>query len=217
MSAQYRPYRDEDCSDGPDTDHLNWSDEPGSIQIYEKTTEALPFHANRRRLGTIGLAVICLLGGFLVGYMSHVSHSECIPTMSVALSSVKDADSSIRGKILNKVSAEGIRTIVREFSKEARIPGSPFDFKLAKQIADFFHAHHFDKVEIKNYTVLLSLPNENRPNTVEVTHFAGGEYSAVYSTKPTLTDKDNGFATPYSAYSPSADLIVSGSKSYERS
>jgi len=67
LTAQYRPYRDEDNGlDGLDNDHLAWSDhEPGTIQIYEKTTEDLPFSSNRRLLlGVIMLSVLTLLAGF---------------------------------------------------------------------------------------------------------------------------------------------------------
>jgi len=213
MSAQYRPYRDEEGSDGLDNERLNWSDhEPGSIQIYEKTTEELPFHATRRAaLGTIGLALICLLSGFLIGYISHLQHSECVPSMSVSLNSVKEADPNIRNRLLSMISADSIRSIVREFSREPRIPGTQIDFKLAKQVADFFHAHNLDKVEIKNYSVLLSLPDENKPNSVEIhRRDSGSDFLKVYSTLPSPTvEKVKNYASPYSAYSPDAEVIVS--------
>jgi hypothetical protein len=66
-----------------DNDHLAWSDhEPGTIQIYEKTTEDLPFTSNRRFMfGVIMLSVLTLLTGFLIGYFAHTQHSECVPNL----------------------------------------------------------------------------------------------------------------------------------------
>src|SRR5699024_3241945 len=97
-TAQYRPYRgkclvspqscanlvccvaDEDCVDGTESEHIGWHDhhEPG-VQIYEKTTEEIPF-ARRRRSLLVTVLLSILVGSicFLVGFFSHSSHSECI-------------------------------------------------------------------------------------------------------------------------------------------
>lgn len=129
--------------------------------------------------------------------------------MSVALHAVKEADPNIRSQILENVNAESLRSVVREFSREARIPGSPNDIELAKQVADFFHAHSFDKVEVKNYSVLLSLPDENAPNYVEIIELSSPK-RVIYTTLPSFVENDaKGFTSPYSAYSPDADVTVS--------
>lgn len=101
MTAQYRPYRgtashsldrslvnhffycclnaDEDCVDGTETEHIGWPDHEPGIQIYEKTTEDIPFSRRKRSLlVTIFLTVFVGSVCFLVGFFSHGAHSECI-------------------------------------------------------------------------------------------------------------------------------------------
>lgn len=100
LTAQYRPYRgnvnskictklicisdlshqpDEECTDGMDGDHIGWHDHEPDIQIYEKTTEEMPFADRRRSLfWVISLSAMVGAIGFLIGYFSHTTHSECI-------------------------------------------------------------------------------------------------------------------------------------------
>lgn len=141
MAAQYRPYRDEEGLDGLDSEQLAWSDhEPGTIQIYEKTTEPLQlqFRQNKRMmLGTIGLGVLACLLGFLVGYFAHSRHSDCVPNLAVALHSVRDENPFVRKKILDKVDADSIASVVRGFASHPRVAGSQNDLILAKQVAKY--------------------------------------------------------------------------------
>lgn len=69
--------------------------------------------------------------------------------------------------------------------------------------SSFFRAHSFDKVEMKNYTVLLSTPDDNKANFVEVISESGGRRNVIYTSKIEL----NSF-NAYCAYSPAADVEV---------
>lgn len=206
MTAQYRPYRDEDGLDGLDNDQLAWADhEPGTIQIYEKTTEDLPFQTNRRFLiGTIGLSLISCMIGFLIGYFGHSNHSSCVPNLSVALHSVRDENPLIRNKILEQINEDEIKLIVRHFSSQPRIAGTKFDLEIARKIHEVLNTNGCDKVETKNYTVLLSVPDQQNPNYIELIDYNNNQRT-LYSSKNEEKDPSS---YSYCAYSPAADITV---------
>lgn len=220
MSAAYRPYRDEEASDGQDNERLNWSGseghEPRSLQIYEKTTEDLPSFVNSRKQFLYTLLSVILISvvlGFIMGYFSH-THSDCVPVVSVALHSVRDEDPRIRPRILEMIDADAIKVGVEEFSREPRVPGSKYDLRMVQKVADFFRSHNLDRVEIKNYSVLLSLPDELQPNYVEVIESNHpSEHRVIFSSLNPLNNTknhpvDSSFHA-YSAYSPAGDVAVS--------
>ena len=209
MTAQYRPYRDEDACDSsdPDQERLNWTDSEGrgSIQIYEKTTEALPFGGNRRLLASLFTVVaVAVLVGFLIGFFSH-SHSECTASHSVALSSVIDADLHVRDKILTGVDRHSMRQTIEELSREARLPSSPADLDAVSLVVKFFRDHGLDRVEVKNYSVLLSLPDQEHPNVVEVIE---SHVNRVIFSSLNESSRTKQFSTEFIAYSPAGDGTV---------
>ena len=210
MAAAYRPYKDEDSCDNLnvlDDDGLNWPDnEPASLQIYERTTEDLPFPSNRRYLiACLGLALISMFIGLMIGYFAHSSHNECIPNYVVSLHSVRHEDPSMSEKLLNSINVNNLEKLVQEFSEEPRIPGSPRDRYLISKIQNYFLDASFDKVKIHNYTVLLSLPDETQPNSIQIININNKQVS--FDSLDT-TKLDGKQVHPYSAFSPSADLQV---------
>ena len=208
MTAQYRPYRDEEGSDSADHEHLNWadSDSPGSIQIYEKTTEDLPFGGNKRFLVSLfSVVAVAVLVGFLIGFFSH-SHSECSATHSMALNSVIDADLHVRDKILTGIDRQSMRQTIRDFSTDARLPSSPQDLKSVAKVVHFFQQHNLDKIQVKNYSVLLSLPNQENPNVVEI--IESHVNRVIFSTLNQSTTTKHS-SSEFIAYSPAGDVTVS--------
>lgn len=209
MTAQYRPYRDEDGSDSADHEHLNWTDSEGrgSIQIYEKTTEDLPFGSNKRFLASLfSVVAIAVLIGFLIGFFSH-SHSECSVSQSVALNSVIDADLHVREKILKGIDRQSMRQTISELTSDARLPASTGDLKSIRQVVHFFQQHNLDKVQLKNYSVLLSLPNRDDPNVVQIVEASNGN-RVIFSTQ-NESERTGDWNTEFIAYSPSGDVTVS--------
>ncbi|XP_015789209.1 N-acetylated-alpha-linked acidic dipeptidase-like protein [Tetranychus urticae] len=208
MAAAYRPYKDEDSFDNLnalDDDGLNWPDnEPASLQIYERTTEDLPFPSNRRYLiACLGLAIMSMFIGLMIGYFAHSSHDECIPNYVVSLHSVRQEDPTISSKLLNSIDVANLESLVREFSKEPRVPGSARDQYLVSFIQKYFLDASFDKVSILNYTALLSLPDEINPNLIQIIN---------EDTKQVVFNSSEGLKLdpkqihPFSAYSPNIDL-----------
>lgn len=171
MSAQYRPYRDED--NGTDSEPMTWQDQdPGPIQIYEKTTEDIRVVSNRHLVvGGVGVALLGVLAGLLVGYFAHTQHAECVRGKSVAIHAVYDADPTIRGRLLPMTTTEGINATVRQFLS----PEGERDSDLVKLIRDAWVKHGLESVRLDSYNVLLSFPDESSRNTLAAKESAVGK------------------------------------------
>ena len=205
MSAAYRPYKDEDSLDNVqnlEEEILNWSDhEPCSIQIYEKTTEELPFSSNRKYLLIcLGVGLISSFFGYLLGCFSHSHPNQCIPSHSNHPSTLNICD-----KLINSIQSESIEKFVQEFSSQPRIPGSQIDFDLSQKIKNYFTQHLLDKIKIEKAHVLLSLPDDKEQNSVSI--IDSTHKTTIYSS---ITDPLEDHTQPFSycAYSPAADVTV---------
>lgn len=208
MAAQYKPYRDDDGSDTLDQEQLNWSDhEPaGSLQIYEKTTyEDIKFLGSNRKTLYVIISVlfIAIFFGFLAGYCIRASQDH---VHQVRDDSLMYEDITIKDKILERISNAAIKKLVEEYSQSARIPGSKFDQKLVGHIVENFKGHNLDKVVVKNYSVLLSFPDENNPNYIEVVQTKSDKKRIIFSS---LTATNETKDAPFAAFSPSGDVTVS--------
>lgn len=167
MSAQYRPYRNED---GMEAGQVTWGEqEAGDDEIYQRTTEDIRVVSNRNLVvGGIGIGLIGALVGLLVGYFAHSEHSECVPTLAVALHSVQDANPYVRRKISQLVSNKQIEKYVKEYSLEPHSAGSSTDRYLAIHIKNEWQNRGLDSVEIVDYDVLLSYPDQEKPNVIKI-------------------------------------------------
>lgn len=162
MTAQYRPYRDEESVDGMEA--TSWTDnEPGSIQIYEKTTEELPF--NGRKATWIQIALYCTVGilGFLLGYfgpfhqkdlLTHLEESERLSLEQFDLYE----DPSIKEKLLTQIDGRNILSTLKSYQDTNRIPGSDADHELASKITNLFNEYGMDPITATNYTFKTMLP-----------------------------------------------------------
>lgn len=164
MSAQYRPYRDEESVDGLEA---TWSDnEPGSVQIYEKTTEELPFDSSYKRISIIQIALICSVGilGFLLGYFAPLHTSERINCLGDTKINKFEAsyleDSSVKEKLLARISGDNILSLLKEYNGTERLPGSHYEIKLANHLRDSFHAFGFDHVSSTERTFKTMIPEK---------------------------------------------------------
>nr|XP_027200501.1 N-acetylated-alpha-linked acidic dipeptidase 2-like [Dermatophagoides pteronyssinus] len=218
LTAQYRPYRDEECTD---VDHIGWPEHEPAIQIYEKTTETIPYHVyHNKRSFILILSISVGIGifGFLLGYYCHSNHqklyqNDCLQNKVISSSfdginhsstSHFVGESSLRrAQLLASISSENIRTNVREFSRQPHLASSKEDLNLAIKIRDHFNHNHFDHVSLKNYSALLSLPDSNRPNFVSIIDSI--THNELYSSLQTFNQKQQ--PLPFSPYSPNGDII----------
>lgn len=168
MSAQYRPYRNED---GIESGQVTWGGDQDMTdeEIYQGTTEAVRYVPNKHMIvGGVGIGLIGALVGLLVGYFAHSEHSECVPSLAVALHSVQDANPYVRRKISQMVSSDEIEKFIKAYSLEPHPAGSSTDRYFAKKIKTEWQNHGLDKVDIVEYDVLLSYPDKEKVNTIKI-------------------------------------------------
>lgn len=172
MSAQYRPYRDEESLDGLEA--TSWSDnEPGTVQIYEKTTEELPFSSTNKRALWVQIALLSTIGilGFLLGYFAPFHPTVTIvppisgdPNDNESLdnigSSYSHEDSSIKEKLLSNIDGNNILKLLTKYQNTNRIPGSESDHKFAMEVQELFREYDLDRITDTNYTFVTMLPRK---------------------------------------------------------
>ena len=70
-------------------------------------------------------------------------------------------------------------TPLRYFTSQPHVGGSKEQDALINHIATKWREHGFDDVETPKYQVLLSMPQEDQPNTVEILNNGVVEYSMI--------------------------------------
>ncbi|XP_015916644.1 N-acetylated-alpha-linked acidic dipeptidase 2 [Parasteatoda tepidariorum] len=166
MTAQYRPYRNED---GMEAEQVTWGDqEVGDVEIYQRTTEEIRVSNRNLVVAGIGIGLISALLGLIIGYFAHSEHSQCIPSLSVALHSVQEANPYVRRKISQMISSEEIKNFIKDYSREPHIAGSSTDRHFALNIKSDWLKHSMDSADIVEYNVLLSYPDKEKPNVVKI-------------------------------------------------
>lgn len=171
MSAQYRPYRPEDAIEILET--TSWTDnELGSIQIYEKTTEELPFNPSRRKVFLVGSAAVILAfslgffsGIFIPGHLYSNGNTETDIDNEEPESSYQ-TDSSIKDKLLEEIDVNNIRKIIREHQNIDRRPGSQSEKLFAQFVADQLISFGLDNVSITDN--LFETMQPERPSIVKL-------------------------------------------------
>lgn len=176
MSAQYRPYRDEESVDGMEA--TSWTDnEPGTIQIYEKTTEELPYNQMNRRQLYIHIALLITVGslGLLVGYMMSMHPAACVVSIAGNNESILHdksqnheqhrfsnaawlEDATIKDKVLVRINGKKILEMLTRHKDSNRTPGSAADHSFAYDIEQLFNSYEFDHVTRTNHTFKTMLP-----------------------------------------------------------
>ena len=100
----------------------------------------------------------------------------------------------------------------RTLTAKPHIAGSEENHQLAVMIYEQWEGFSFDKVELVNYSVLLSYPNTSNPNRLFLMNSTGEVlYDAHTEQEPPLTpgEDDPNVAPPFNAYSGSGTATVS--------
>ncbi|XP_003740250.1 transferrin receptor protein 1-like [Galendromus occidentalis] len=162
MSAQYRPYRDEE--DVPPEERAWVDDGPsGRIQIYEKTTHDIHHVVTQRHLllGGCTIASVAAIIGLCIGYFAHTEHTVCARGRSVALFSVYDEDPLVKDKILDMVSASQFVRHVKLFGEDSLL-----DDHIVK-ITKSEWRKALDEIYTDEFTAPVTTQG-SKPNSIEI-------------------------------------------------
>ncbi|XP_052047710.1 aminopeptidase NAALADL1 [Apodemus sylvaticus] len=154
----------------------------------------------------LGVAVgaAALLGlGIILGHFA-IPKATDPPTSSTSDS--QDLDLAILDSVMGQLDASRIREDLRELSKEPHVATSPRDEALVQLLLGRWKdsATGLDSAKTYEYTVLLSFPNTEQPNSVEVVDPNGTVFHSFQPFEKNLTGEQAvpGVLQPYAAYAP---------------
>ncbi|GAB1302086.1 Aminopeptidase NAALADL1 [Apodemus speciosus] len=124
----------------------------------------------------LGVAVgaAALLGlGIILG---HFAIPKATDPQASSTSDSQDLDLAILDSVMGQLDASRIRENLRELSKEPHVATSPRDEALVQLLLGRWKdsATGLDSAKTSEYTVLLSYPSAEQPNSVEVVDPSGG-------------------------------------------
>ncbi|XP_078515104.1 N-acetylated-alpha-linked acidic dipeptidase 2-like [Lissotriton helveticus] len=161
--------------------------------------------SNTRRVAVIE-AVACFLLGVLIGALSGSSRSKRqIQTF--------ENQSNKREELVSEMKAENIRKFLRNFTRLPHLAGTEQNLILANQMKAEWEEFGLHSVEIVHYDVLLSYPNETRPNYISITDENGSEIfnTSLFEPPPEGYENITDIVPPYNAFSaqgePEGDLV----------
>ncbi|KAL2096257.1 hypothetical protein ACEWY4_008405 [Coilia grayii] len=137
------------------------------------------------------LAVFFFLG-FIAGWFGR-------PASEPAATEYQDRLESL----LQDIHTHNIRHYLREFTRLPHLAGTEQNLRLAERIRDEWAGFGLEGVELVSYDVLLSYPNQNRPNYISILQH-GEEIFNTSLSEPVPEGYENvsDIVPPYNAFSP---------------
>uniref|UniRef100_A0A646QIE3 N-acetylated-alpha-linked acidic dipeptidase 2 n=1 Tax=Hemiscolopendra marginata TaxID=943146 RepID=A0A646QIE3_9MYRI len=163
--------------------------------------------------------VVGITIGLLIGYLLSISVSDPSHKRQIELLRhlVKDGwndEPQVTSKILDNIDPERIKENLRFLSEEPHLSNTPRDMLLAEAIRDRWKEYGLDNVEMVPYDILLSFPDAEQPNMVQVLGNKGKVLINIsIFDEPLIPEDKKGKHIPaYHAYSPSG--VVEGELVY---
>ncbi|XP_039198882.1 glutamate carboxypeptidase 2-like isoform X2 [Crotalus tigris] len=151
-----------------------------------------------------GIAVILFLLGFLSGWLANRRAHQLPRT---------DAHEKMKEAFMKEMKAGSIKQILYNFTRQPHLAGTQENLHLAEQIQANWKAFGLDSVQLAPYDVLLSYPNETRPNYISLIDEQGQEIFNTSLSEPVPAGYETieDIVPPYSAFSaqgqPEGDLV----------
>lgn len=129
-----------------------------------------------------------------------------LPGVSKAL--VSDGDPAISEELMNSISSDRIRENLRMLTEKPHLAGTDENYLLASRLKDHWEKVGIDHVTLTPYKVLLSYPNMNDLNYVELIDENNATIYKSNLTEPVLTPEENktDVVPPFNAYSAPGDI-----------
>ncbi|XP_057612271.1 glutamate carboxypeptidase 2 isoform X2 [Chionomys nivalis] len=152
----------------------------------------------RQRWLCAGTLVLAFSGIFIIGFV----FGWFIKASSESTGIVPNA--GMKKLFLQELKAENIKNFLYNFTRTPHLAGTKHNFELAKQIYAQWKEFGLDSVELSHYDVLLSYPNETRPNYISI---IDGDRNEIFNTSlseqsPPGYENISDVVPPFSAFSP---------------
>ncbi|XP_028626961.1 N-acetylated-alpha-linked acidic dipeptidase-like protein [Grammomys surdaster] len=152
----------------------------------------------------VAIGAAALLGlGIILGHFAIPKATDPLPSST---SDSQDLDLAILDSVMGQLDASRIRENLRELSKEPHVATSPRDNALVQLLLERWRdtATGLDSAKTYEYTVLLSFPSTEQPNSVEVVGPNGTVFHSFQPFEKNLTGEQAGpdVLQPYAAYAP---------------
>nr|XP_048313839.1 aminopeptidase NAALADL1 [Myodes glareolus] len=153
-------------------------------------------------LGAVVGAAALLGLGIILGHFAIPKATD--PSAPGTLDS-QDLDLEVLNLVMEQLDASRIQENLRELSKEPHVASSPRDEALVHLLLERWQdtATGLDSAKTYEYNVLLSFPNEEQPNVVEVVGQDGTVFHSFQPQEKNLTrEQEPKVLQPYAAYAP---------------
>ncbi|NXA37235.1 FOLH1 carboxypeptidase, partial [Eudromia elegans] len=151
----------------------------------------------------VGAALGLFLLGFLVGWFAKPTEEK---------TSLR-AHEEMRKVFLAEMKVENIKKFLYNFTRLPHLAGTEENLHLAKQIQAEWKEFGLDSVQLAHYDVLLSYPDETKPNYISIIDKLGNEIfnTSLYEPPPPGYEAVRDVVPPYSAFSaqgmPEGELV----------
>ncbi|NWX88304.1 FOLH1 carboxypeptidase, partial [Nothoprocta pentlandii] len=163
-----------------------------------------PRAASGRFWALMGAAAVGLfLFGFLVGWFAKPAEEK---------TSLRPHEKMKRA-FMAEMKAENIKKFLYNFTRLPHLAGTEENLHLAKQIQAEWKEFGLDSVQLAHYDVLLSYPNETKPNYISIIDELGNEIfnTSLFEPPPPGYEGVRDVVPPYSAFSiqgmPEGELV----------
>lgn len=153
--------------------------------------------------------------GVIIGWFSSQANfpevTEAFKAWEAALE--ESDETEVRNMILEEMNAENIREFLRYMTRKPHLAGTPADKENADYVKDLWDQQGLDSATIVPYDVLLSYPDEEKPNFVNILDVNG---SIFFQSQREEADLDGSphedTVFPFNAYAPAG--LVDGELIY---
>ncbi|MFH4977960.1 hypothetical protein AB6A40_004669 [Gnathostoma spinigerum] len=128
-----------------------------------------------RATSLLGVGLICTLLVGLLG-LYHKTH----PAVPLTPEYQEEYQQDIAKHIRSNIISDNIKKNLRYFTKEPHVAGTAANERVAMRIADVWKSSGLQDVHFVEYDVLLSYPDYEQPNTMQIVDSAG---KSVYTSK----------------------------------
>ncbi|NXE52846.1 FOLH1 carboxypeptidase, partial [Casuarius casuarius] len=151
----------------------------------------------------LGAAAGLFLLGFLIGWFAKPTEEK---------TSVSPHEKT-KAAFMAEMKAENIKQFLYNFTRLPHLAGTEENLRLAKQIQAEWKEFGLDSVQLAHYDVLLSYPDETKPNYISIIDEHGNEIfnTSLFEPPPPGYEAARDVVPPYSAFSaqgmPEGELV----------